>query len=970
MKTVLLLIICIMPLTVNAEHSLLNHSVKEIIKEAEALEDKRDAVNKLTELLVEDTHSVSDQIEIKLSLARMFFQLNAYPPAILNIKEAEALASENEMDLALAKANKLHGIMLYYIGEYEKSKTYYLKSLKYFQSLEDSPDNLVKQAHLHNNIALMQTASGDLAGALTSYLTAQSIYNTYGTEIDKLDVKGNIATLYIKLFQYEKAAVILKEVKAQRILKANEYGAAMASGDLGVVYKYLNELELAEQEHLKAIDYFRVNEYFYDLASQLNNIAEVYFQMDLLERSESYARQAIEISKKIQNIASLANSYQTLAQTQFAFGDVETAITNLELSNGLAIEMPDEELLTANKAIMSLIKSEQGNYKGALVDLLQSRAETRIYTNTRLNEQMALFGATQLELEIERLEQNEKLQKIEQKQENQQKNFIIIAIFFISLVAFLLYRRHLEVELTDTLEAKVKKRTTELVLLSERLVKADKIKSQFVANMSHEIRTPLTAVIGHTEGILYGDYQESELDSEVKIIHNNSLHLLGIVNDVLDMSKIEEDKLALSLSDEKIQDILTTLKGMFTKPAKRKRVLFTIDSQIENPLIVRIDSARLKQILINLCSNALKFTNQGEVKLTVEIAKNNLVFTVKDSGIGIDTEQQKNIFGSFNQADESISRHFGGTGLGLYISNQLAKMMNGTISVTSEVGKGSQFTFSMPVETAVKEIELTQQNQQATPTSSEDNSYHLDTSIVSKARSKYHGQVILAEDHQENRQFIARMLTNLGLEVLEAANGLDVLSLCESYQVNAIFMDIQMPKMDGVSALFRLKELNYPAPIYALTANAMVHEVEMYLEKGFTGHLSKPIDRAKFIAVVDEHFEKKPVNAEEPSKAVKESAGTTDSSSKNDDEISSTDLKAKFILSLVQSKASIESLMHENNLAELTKEIHKLAGAAYVFEVIEIAQCASELETELKQGKPLNEELMACLLDEINAVTS
>jgi signal transduction histidine kinase len=113
------------------------------------------------------------------------------------------------------------------------------------------------------------------------------------------------------------------------------------------------------------------------------------------------------------------------------------------------------------------------------------------------------------------------------------------------------------------------------------------------------------------------------------------------------MSKIEEDKLALSLSDEKIQDILTTLKGMFTKPAKRKRVLFTIDSQIENPLIVRIDSARLKQILINLCSNALKFTNQGEVKLTVEIAKNNLVFTVKDSGIGIDTEQQKKYFWQF-----------------------------------------------------------------------------------------------------------------------------------------------------------------------------------------------------------------------------------------------------------------------------------------------------------------------------------
>ncbi|MGB0936344.1 MAG: ATP-binding protein [Colwellia sp.] len=970
MKTTLLLILCFMPIMVNAENSFLEHSVKEIIEEVEALENKRDGVNKLTELLLENSHSVSERIEINLSLAKLYYALSDYPSSIVYITEAETLASENQMFLALAKANKLHGIMLYYIGEYNESQTHYTNSLHYYQSLEGSPDNLIKQAHLYNNIALVQTAAGDLAGALASYLTAQSIYNTYSTEVDKIDVKGNIATLYIKLFQYEKAAEILKEVKAYRILGADEHGTAMASGDLGVVYKYLNELELAEQEHLKAIAYFREQGHFYDLASQLHNLAEVYFRMDDLERSKIYAKQAMEVSKKSKNTASLANSYQTLAQSQFAFGDVASAIENLELSNELAIAMPDEELLTANKAIMSLIKSKQGNYKAALGDLLQSRAETTMHTNTRLTEQMAVFGAAQLQLEIERLEQSEKLQKVEQAKDNQQKNFIIVATFFISLVAFLLYRRYLEVELTNTLEDKVKERTTELAMLSERLAKADKIKSQFVANMSHEIRTPLTAVIGHTEGILYGDYQESELDSEVKIIHTNSLHLLGIVNDVLDMSKIEEDKLALSLSDEKIQDILTTLKGMFTKPAKRKRVLFTIDAQIENPLIVRLDSARLKQILINLCSNALKFTNQGEVKLTVKIDKNNLVFTVKDSGIGIDTEQQKNIFGSFNQADESISRHFGGTGLGLYISTQLANMMNGTISVTSELGKGSEFTFSMPIEAAIKEIEPTQQNQQTAPIKSEATPYPLDTALVSKSRSKYCGQVILAEDHQENRQFIARMLTNLGLEVLEAANGLDVLSLCESYQVNAIFMDIQMPKMDGVSALTILKERHYSAPIYALTANAMVHEVAMYLEKGFTGHLSKPIDRAKFIAVIDKHFEKKPVEAQVSSKVFGENAETTDSLSENDDTSSSVDLKAQFISSLVQTKASIESLIHENNLTELTREIHKLAGAAYIFEVIEIAQCASELESELKQGKPLNEDLMACLLDEINAVST
>jgi signal transduction histidine kinase/DNA-binding response OmpR family regulator len=947
-----------------------NKSVEEVFIEIQEMEDKRLVVEGLQKLLTGSTLTVKQRLKIGSVLSKNQFMLGEFDKAILTIENYKLLAKQNNLYRELANADNTLGIFYYYQGKYKQSLVHYQSSLVQLNALELTQEIATEKAFLLNNMALVQADDGDLSGALKSYQLAQPLFQNYGSKADLVDVKGNIATLYLKLSHYKKAKKLLEEVLAERILLGDEYGAAAANAHLGVVHKDLGSLLLAEKKAHEALEYFEKHEYPYEVAAELYNLSQVNLLLGNSQKAADFAKKSIGILKKEENSKGLAKSYQLLAQALYSLGNIEKAVLNLDISNEKARLISDESLLNSNLAFMSLIKSQDDDYKQALLDLKQYISTSKRLENEELRKQLSTFEASQLELEIDRLEQNEKLQKIEQKQENQQKNFIIIAIFFISLVAFLLYRRHLEVELTDTLEAKVKKRTTELVLLSERLVKADKIKSQFVANMSHEIRTPLTAVIGHTEGILYGDYQESELDSEVKIIHNNSLHLLGIVNDVLDMSKIEEDKLALSLSDEKIQDILTTLKGMFTKPAKRKKVLFTIDSQIENPLIVRIDSARLKQILINLCSNALKFTNQGEVKLTVEIAKNNLVFTVKDSGIGIDKEQQKNIFGSFNQADESISRHFGGTGLGLYISNQLAKMMNGTISVTSEVGKGSQFTFSMPVETAVKEIELTQQNQQATPTSSEDNSYHLDTSIVSKARSKYRGQVILAEDHQENRQFIARMLTNLGLEVLEAANGLDVLSLCESYQVNAIFMDIQMPKMDGVSTLSQLKELNYPAPIYALTANAMVHEVEMYLEKGFTGHLSKPIDRAKFIAVVDEHFEKKPVNAEEPSKAVKESAGTTDSSSKNDDEISSTDLKAKFISSLVQSKASIESLMHENNLAELTKEIHKLAGAAYVFEVIEIAQCASELETELKQGKPLNEELMACLLDEINAVTS
>jgi len=407
------------------------------------------------------------------------------------------------------------------------------------------------------------------------------------------------------------------------------------------------------------------------------------------------------MSKKMKNMKSLANSYQTLSQAQFAQGHIEDAIINLNLSTELALTMPDKVLINHNVGLMSLIKSQKGQYQQALLDLLGSMRKSRIYSEEQLNSQLVVFGTTQLQLELDKLEQNKKLLEIKQAQENQRKNFILIAVFFVLLVLFLLYRRYLETQLTDRLEEKVIERTTELALLSESLVRANEVKNQFVANMSHEIRTPLTAVIGHTESILYGDCKEEELTDEVKVIHDNSLHLLHIVNDVLDMSKIEENKLALSLSEVNIHTILNAIYTLFSKQAKRKGLSFELVCDIPDPCIVNVDNGRLKQILMNLCANAIKFTEKGKVTLSVEFSDSSIVFTIKDTGIGILEEQLDNVFDSFHQAVESISRRFGGTGLGLYISKQLAEMMNGSISVTSELDKGSIFVFNLPIQDAV-----------------------------------------------------------------------------------------------------------------------------------------------------------------------------------------------------------------------------------------------------------------------------
>jgi signal transduction histidine kinase/FixJ family two-component response regulator len=947
MTRFLLLILLFFTFATVADHDIPeDHKALELsLLEIEAMEDKSAAVAALNVILENKVLTINALVDIKLKLKTLYFGLNQFDKSMQQVEEIEVLATQHNMPAALARANKFHGILFYYRAEYKGSVDYYVKSLKYYQSLEQNGGNLIQQANLHNNIALVQTSSNDFAGALDSYLVAQPIYELYGTEEDKSDVKGNIATLYIKLYKYEEAIVILVEVIDYRLSIGNPYGAAMATGDLGVSYKHLGNYKLAEQHLLSSLGYLQLNNNYYDIGSQLQNLAEVYILLGENINAENYASQSIEMSKKMKNMKSLANSYGTLSQAQFAQGRIEDAIINLNLSTELALTMPDKVLINHNATLMSLIKAQKGQYQQALLDLLESLQKSRIYSEEQLNSQLVEFGTSQLQLELDKLEQNKKLQEIKLAQENQRKNFILIAVFFVLLVLFLLYRRYLETQLTDRLEEKVIERTTELALLSESLVRANEIKNQFVANMSHEIRTPLTAVIGHTEGILYGDCKEDELTDEVKVIHDNSLHLLHIVNDVLDMSKIEENKLALSLSEVNIHTILNAIYTLFSKQAKRKGLSFELVCDIPDPCIVKVDNGRLKQILMNLCANAIKFTEKGKVTLSVEFSDSCIVFTIKDTGIGILEEQLDNVFDSFHQAVESISRRFGGTGLGLYISKQLAEMMNGSISVTSELDKGSIFVFNLPIQDAVDKP-LVQKHEE------------VNNTLLGEAYAQYQGKIILAEDHLENRRFITRLLTKLGLEVLEASNGLEVLELWKVHQVNAIFMDIQMPEMDGVTALTELKALNYPAPIYALTANAMKHEVEQYLASGFEGHLRKPIEREKFVAIIDKHYPKVEVKQDDNEKV---------GGKGEDEEESFADLTAEFINKLPENKAIIEALYQQGDLQSLIKEVHKLAGAAYIFKSIELAECASDVEMSLKRHNKMDADLMDCLLDEINA---
>jgi len=380
--------------------------------------------------------------------------------------------------------------------------------------------------------------------------------------------------------------------------------------------------------------------------------------------------------------------------------------------------------------------------------------------------------------------------------------------------------------------------TKTLKALSVKLREADEAKSRFLANMSHEIRTPLTSIIGYAEMIQQSELSGMESEQAIDIIASSGKHLLSLINDILDLSKIEAEKLQIEQMPLLLPVMLDEITALVKPKVDEKKLGFNLDIRYPIPSHVVTDPTRLKQILLNLINNAIKFTEQGSVSLSVAVENDLLVFNVVDTGIGISTEQQQHIFSAFEQADVSVTRKFGGTGLGLNISRYLATRLGGDLSVTSVPKLGSDFRASICPGLAEESQMLLSENDYA-------EALHGQKQRRSAAVS-LSGKVLLAEDQRELRMLISMMLDKLGLQVTAVENGLQLLEQVQSGEFDLILSDIHMPEMGGQAAIAKLQQMGVTTPTIALTANAMKHEVEEYINRGFTDHLRKPIQREEF----------------------------------------------------------------------------------------------------------------------------
>lgn len=414
----------------------------------------------------------------------------------------------------------------------------------------------------------------------------------------------------------------------------------------------------------------------------------------------------------------------------------------------------------------------------------------------------------------------------------------------------------------DEMEQRVVDRTAQLQVAVEEAVAASKAKSDFLANMSHEIRTPMTAILGFAE-LLNGETQLSEQGKEqVSIMWRNGQHLMTVINDILDVSKIESGKMTVESIESSLPELLRDISSMMGKHAERSGLAFDIECQGSLPEKIYSDPSRLRQILLNLIGNAIKFTEKGSVRLVVSRVNaeqhSQLAFDVIDTGIGMSNQQLAAVFQPFTQADETMTRRYGGTGLGLTISRALAQLLGGKLTATSQEGHGSHFRVT---------IDLGPLEEVATFT---DWSNHIPRPVEKTAAEQQapleRRKILLVEDGPDNQRLISFILKKAGAEVTLAENGevgrdRALQAWAENEPFDLIFMDMQMPVLDGYLATAQLRESGYTGPIVALTAHAMSEDRQKCLDAGCDHYATKPVDRKSLLETAVSFTSSKTMNA-------------------------------------------------------------------------------------------------------------